>query len=128
VRGQRVKRERPRRSVTVITEAEPSRDTQRHRREIQYSLLMGLRVVALLLAAVLFSLHVPYLLLWILLCTVGMVVFPWMAVIIANDRPPKSSSRFSSLLTRRRGLPRGGSEKAADRALPSGERVWHTGE
>ena len=91
---------RARRQVTVITEAAESPHAQLRRRQIQYSVLMGLRVVCLILAAVLVSVHAPFVLFWILLLTVGMVVFLWMAVIIANDRPPKKASRFTTRLHR----------------------------
>jgi hypothetical protein len=30
--------------------------------------------------------------LWLVLCIVGMVLLPWLAVILANDRPPKTKA------------------------------------
>ncbi len=89
-----------RRQATVITEAEKSPRAQLRERQVRYAVLMGLRVVCLIVAAVLVTLRVPYVLWWILLLTGGMVLFPWMAVLIANDRPPKRDSRFSSRLHR----------------------------
>ncbi|HEV2087802.1 MAG TPA: DUF3099 domain-containing protein [Cryptosporangiaceae bacterium] len=86
--------------VPVITGAEKSPQAQLRERQIRYAALMGLRVVCLVIAAVLVSLRVPYVFWWILLLTGGMVLFPWMAVLIANDRPPKRGSRFSSRLHR----------------------------
>ena len=103
------RRSGPRPQVAVITEAEESPQAQLRRRQIQYAVLMSLRVVALIVAAVLVSLRVPYLLLWIRVCTVGMVLFPWMAVLVANDRPPKKASRFTTRLHRTpRALPPAG--------------------
>ena len=58
-------------------------------REIRYVLMMSLRVVSLLVAAILVGVHAPLLWLWLPICLFGMAVLPWLAVIIANDRPPK---------------------------------------
>lgn len=110
---------RPR--VEVITEAEASPQDQLRRRQFQYLGLMLLRVICLIVAAILVSLHVPYALAWVLVLTVGMVLFPWMAVMVANDRPPRTESRFT---TRLRRVP------VAGRALPgrsSEERAGPTG-
>jgi Protein of unknown function (DUF3099) len=70
----------------LITEAEPSLDDQYHARRRKYALMMGTRAVCLILAAVFY--RVP----WLMgILAVGAVVLPWMAVIIANDRPPKKA-------------------------------------
>ncbi len=53
--------------------------------------MMGLRLLCLLTGAVAYRLHVVWL---IPVCVVGMVALPWMAVMIANDRPPLKRSRF----------------------------------
>ncbi len=59
--------------------------------------MMGTRVVCLIGAAVAYSVHamwaVPALI-------VGMVVLPWMAVLIANDRPPLKRGSRSGLWSR----------------------------
>jgi Flp pilus assembly protein TadB len=96
--GEHVQTRRPR--VEVITEAEPSPDQQLHRRQIQYFTLMLMRVACLILAAVLVSADVPYALVWVLILTVGMVLFPWMAVMVANDRPPREESKFTNKFRR----------------------------
>jgi hypothetical protein len=93
-----VQSRRPR--VEVITEAEQSPQDQLRHRQKQYLTLMGLRVVCLIVAAVLVSLKVPLVLLWVLILTGGMVAFPWMAVMIANDRPPKEENRFTNRFRR----------------------------
>jgi Flp pilus assembly protein TadB len=94
----------------VITEAEESPQAQLRSRQIKYSVMMGIRVVCLIAGAVIVSLKVPHALVWVGFCIVGMVALPWMAVLIANDRPPKKASRFTSRL-------RG--EKPEPPALPS---------
>ncbi len=78
----------------LITDAEESLDKQRHSREIRYITMMGLRAVCLILAAVLAVAKVPLLPLWLGLCAAGMVLLPWMAVLIANDRPVKPEHRW----------------------------------
>ncbi|WP_222853521.1 DUF3099 domain-containing protein [Fodinicola acaciae] len=100
------------RDPIVITEAKESLPDQLRRREIRYVVMMGLRVVCLLAAVIVFALQVPLTPLWVALCLVGMVALPWMAVLIANDRPPKQASRFRNRL---HGHP------APDRAITSGE-------
>jgi hypothetical protein len=78
----------------LITDAEESLDKQRHSREIRYVTMMGLRAVCLILAAVLAVAQVPLLPLWLTLCAAGMILLPWMAVLIANDRPVKPEHRW----------------------------------
>ncbi|WP_170323954.1 DUF3099 domain-containing protein [Cryptosporangium phraense] len=89
---------RPR--VEVITGAEQSPADQLRRRQMQYFGLMSLRVFCLILAAVLVSLDVPYALAWVVILTIGMCVFPWMAVMLANDRPPREENRFRNRFKR----------------------------
>ncbi|NUO58851.1 MAG: DUF3099 domain-containing protein [Hamadaea sp.] len=78
----------------LITDAEPSLDKQRHSREIRYLLMMSLRAVCLIVGSVLAVMQVPLLWLWLLLCGLGMVFLPWMAVLVANDRPVKPEHRW----------------------------------
>ena len=78
----------------LITDAPENLDKQRHSREIRYVSMMGLRAVCLILAAVLAMMDVPMLWLWLPLCGLGMVLLPWFAVIIANDRPAKPEHRW----------------------------------
>ncbi len=88
---------RDRRSV-VITNARPSPGAERRSREIRYVLMMGVRALCLVAAAVLVSVHAPLLWLWVPVCLVGMVVVPWLAVILANDGPPKARYRLAGKL------------------------------
>ena len=70
----------------LITEAEPSLDDQHAARKKRYAITMGVRAVAITLAAVFYQ---SALWLAIILAVLG-TVLPWIAVVMANDRPPKS--------------------------------------
>ena len=72
-----------------ITDAAPSQAQQLRYRELRYVLMMSIRAVCLVMVVVLVSLHVPLLWLWVPILAIGMVVIPWLAVILANDRAPK---------------------------------------
>jgi hypothetical protein len=82
-------KKQPERPV-LITNAARSQGDQLHSREIRYVTMMGLRVMCLIAGAILISVRPPLLPLWLTVCAAGMVLLPWMAVLIANDRPPKS--------------------------------------
>ena len=70
----------------LITEAQPSLDAQLSARRTKYLIMMSIRVVCLVLAATFY--HTP----WLMAIFVGgAVALPWMAVLIANDRPPKKA-------------------------------------
>jgi len=81
-------KKQPERPV-LITDAARSQSDQLRARKIRYVTMMGARAVCLILGAVLVSVRPPLLPLWLILCAAGMVFLPWMAVIIANDGPPK---------------------------------------
>jgi hypothetical protein len=73
----------------LITEAEPSLEEQHRARKRKYSIMMGLRVVFLILAASFYQVT------WLMaICAACAVALPWMAVLIANDRPPKRAMRL----------------------------------
>jgi len=75
----------PRRGqATVITEAQPSYDDQLRGRRKRYMIMMSLRVPFLILATLLYQ--TP----WLALLIIGISIpLPWMAVLIANDRPAR---------------------------------------
>ena len=73
-----------------ITDAQPSRAAELHRREVRYVLMMSFRALCLILLTVLVYNHAPLLVVWVPILLLGMVVVPWLAVILANDQPPKS--------------------------------------
>lgn len=74
----------------LITNAARSQEAQFRSRQIRYVSMMSIRAGCLVLGAVLVSVHPPLLWLWLVLCVAGMVLLPWMAVLIANDRPAKT--------------------------------------
>jgi hypothetical protein len=97
----------------LITNAERSQAEQLRSRQTRYISMMLTRVVCLLIGGVLISARAPMLWLWLTLCAVGMVVLPWLAVIIANDRPAKEQHRLVNRLRRRR------AEPVSPRSLPT---------
>ncbi|RFU19007.1 DUF3099 domain-containing protein [Geodermatophilus marinus] len=68
----------------LITEAEPSLADQHAARKRRYVLTMAVRALSLVLAAVFYQT------LWlaVIFAVLG-TVLPWVAVLMANDRPPK---------------------------------------
>ena len=76
---------RPRTAGPVlITEAEPSRAEQHAARKKRYAITMGIRGVCIVLAAVFHTV------LWLMLVFAILgAVLPWIAVVMANDGPPK---------------------------------------
>ncbi|GIE65693.1 hypothetical protein Apa02nite_018010 [Actinoplanes palleronii] len=76
----------------VITDAARSPSDQLRSREFRYVTMMSARVGCLILGGVLASLRPPWLPLWLTLCAAGMVFLPWAAVLIANDRAPKTKA------------------------------------
>lgn len=78
---------RPGRHPPVITEAHESFQQQQRARIRKYSILMGFRIPALILAVVIYS---EWNDVWAALVVVLISIpLPWMAVLIANDGPPK---------------------------------------
>ena len=82
-------KKQPERPV-LITNAARSQSDQLRSRQIRYVSMMSGRAACLIIGAVLVSVRPPLLPLWLVLCAIGMVFLPWAAVLIANDRPPKS--------------------------------------
>ena len=76
---------RPRRPEPVlITEAEVSQTEQHAFRMKRYAITMGIRIVFIVLAAVFYKI------VWLMLIFAVLgTVLPWIAVVMANDRPPK---------------------------------------
>jgi DUF3099 family protein len=71
----------------LITRAAPAYDVQHRERVRKYLTLMSFRIPALILAAVAYNVWENGLIsLAIILVSVPL---PWMAVLIANDRPPR---------------------------------------
>jgi hypothetical protein len=76
-------------SPVLITAAAPAYDVQHRERVRKYLTLMALRIPALVLAAVAYGMWHNGLI--SLLIVAASIPLPWMAVLIANDRPPRNS-------------------------------------
>lgn len=107
---------RARDKASLITDAELSSDEQMHIRQVRYGVMMAIRALLLIVATALFMLEPPLLWLWLVSCAVGMVILPWTAVLVANDRLPKKDRRRSRgnyfRRRQRRGPPQLGSGKS----------------
>jgi len=80
----------------LITAAEPSLAEQHEARRRKYILMMSTRVVCLILAAACY--HIKWLMAVFALASVAL---PWMAVIIANDRPARRAVSINFFRGRR---------------------------
>ncbi|MGN6607297.1 MAG: DUF3099 domain-containing protein [Jatrophihabitans sp.] len=74
--------------AVLITTAAVNPDDEYDHRKKKYAIMMGLRAVCVIVAALTYRYST-----WVALaCVVGGAVLPWCAVIIANDRPPKKAT------------------------------------
>ncbi|MFJ8577713.1 DUF3099 domain-containing protein [Micromonospora sp. NPDC093277] len=101
----------------LITDASRSQDDQLNSRQKRYVLMMGIRVACLVAGAILVGAKAPLLWLWLPLCGIGMVFIPWLAVLLANDRPPKEQHRLANKFHPR------GHDEAPPKALPTEEHT-----
>jgi Flp pilus assembly protein TadB len=69
----------------LITEAEPSQTDQHAARKRRYAITMAIRALSLVLAALTYQYSLWLMAVFAVLGT----VLPWIAVVMANDRPPK---------------------------------------
>ena len=77
----------------LITDAHPSLLDEHAARKRRYVLTMGVRALSLVAAAVVYtSTHILWLVL--VLAVLG-TVLPWVAVVMANDGPPKSKQHVN---------------------------------
>ncbi|WP_412539746.1 DUF3099 domain-containing protein [Longispora sp. K20-0274] len=113
------------RRAVLITDAERSQDDQLRSRQIRYASMMGLRIVCLVVATELVLNDAPLLWLWLPLCLAGMVLLPWMAVLIANDRPPKKEHTLRGKLAQRHAAHEAVAPTATTEitAIPEGGRI-----
>lgn len=86
---------RPAPRPPLITDAARSQDDQLRSRERRYVLMMLVRAVCVVVFAVLVGTRPPLLWLWLALTGLAAVLIPWLAVILANDRPPKDKHRLA---------------------------------
>lgn len=93
------------RHPALITEAQSSIEEQHRARVRKYMFIMSFRIPALVLAAISYSMWANP---WIAMAIVGVSIpLPWMAVLIANDRPPRTSdevSRFDGRVGQRKAV------------------------
>ncbi|MGV9824754.1 MULTISPECIES: DUF3099 domain-containing protein [unclassified Gordonia (in: high G+C Gram-positive bacteria)] len=80
-------RERAASEAFLITDAQESLDAQHRARVRKYLTLMAFRVPALVIAGIVYSATGSGL--WALAIVVASIPLPWVAVLIANDRPPR---------------------------------------
>ncbi|MFG1651324.1 DUF3099 domain-containing protein [Micromonospora sp. NPDC049275] len=80
----------------LITDASRSQNDQLTSRQRRYVLMMGIRVACIVAGAILVGANAPLLWVWLPLCALGMVLIPWLAVLLANDRPPKEEHRLAN--------------------------------
>ena len=74
----------------LITAAAPSQDDQLAARKRRYLIMMGMRIPCLLLAAIFVNTW------WLaLLFVVISIPLPWVAVLLANDRPPRKAEQMN---------------------------------
>jgi hypothetical protein len=83
----------------LITDAAPSPEDELAQRKRRYTLMMGLRVPFMILAAVFYD--IPWLAVGLLVLSIPL---PWMAVIIANDRLPRKTEKVNRYKGERREL------------------------
>lgn len=70
----------------LITEAAPSLLDQHDARKRRYILTMAVRAVCLVVATIFYQT------LWVMaVFAILAIILPWVAVMVANDRPPKTS-------------------------------------
>ena len=91
----------------LITTAHESGDDEFDQRRKKYAIMMTLRALCVLGAALTYHVSIVLALAFV----VGGMVLPWCAVIIANDRPAKKRARVPDYQPDLRG----------ERALPSGD-------
>ncbi|GGG08421.1 hypothetical protein GCM10007304_23130 [Rhodococcoides trifolii] len=81
------------REAIRITEAHSSVEEQHRARVKKYLTIMSVRIPALVLAAISYSIWANP---WIAMAIIGISIpLPWMAVLIANDRPPRTADEPS---------------------------------
>lgn len=91
---------RPAYQPILITDASRSQADQLSSRQKRYVVMMSIRVACLIAGAILIGVKAPLLWIWLPLCGIGMVLVPWLAVLLANDRPPKEEHRIANKLHR----------------------------
>lgn len=111
----------------LITAAAPSYEVQHRARVRKYLTIMSFRIPALILAALAYGAWHNGLI--SLLIVAASIPLPWMAVLIANDRPPRSPDeprRFEQTRRRTPLFPTAERPALAPRPHPTPEPDWRT--
>ncbi|MER7002643.1 DUF3099 domain-containing protein [Dactylosporangium sp. NPDC000555] len=85
----------------MITDAARSPEQELRAREVRYVFMMLLRAACIVVAAILVATRPPLLWLWLTVCLLGGVGLPMIAVLLANDAPPRPENRLRNRLRRR---------------------------
>jgi hypothetical protein len=85
----------------LITDAPRTPEQELRARELRYVFMMLLRAACVVVAAILVATRPPLLWLWLTVCLVGGVGLPMVAVMLANDAPPRPEHRLRNRLHRR---------------------------
>jgi len=93
------------RTPVLITDAPENPEREQRRREIRYVIMMSIRAACLVAGAILVSTKPPLWGLWLALAVAGMVVLPWLAVIMANDRRPRRPGSIPTPTSTQAALP-----------------------
>jgi Flp pilus assembly protein TadB len=80
----------------LITTAPEDPEREQRRREIRYVIMMSFRAGCLVAGAIIVSTKPPLWGLWLALAVAGMVVLPWLAVLMANDRRPRRPGQVAT--------------------------------
>jgi hypothetical protein len=83
----------------LITDAQRSYEEELSTRKRRYTLMMGMRLPCMILAAVFYQ--TPWLAVALLVLSIPL---PWMAVLVANDRLPRKREEISRYRADRRSL------------------------
>jgi Flp pilus assembly protein TadB len=89
----------------LITDAPENPEREQRRREIRYVIMMSIRAACLIAGAIIVSAKPPLWGLWLSLTVAGMVVLPWLAVIMANDRRPRRPGSIPTPTSTQAALP-----------------------
>jgi len=98
----------------LITDAPENPEREQRRREIRYVIMMSIRAACLVAGAIIVSTKPPLWGLWLTLAVAGMVVLPWLAVIMANDRRPRPPGQVPTPPSTQAALPAPRDERVID--------------
>lgn len=100
-------------NAVLVTSAPRSREEEFQSRKKRYLITMAARVVLLILAALLATTNI-----WAAAAAgLTSAVMPWIAVVMANDRPPKNSKKFRAVAPTKPERQIESAEAAAARAM-----------